>query len=157
MLYLLMQKVDAQILKFPPIQRQLAFVQITALANGMPSQCQLQLNSHKLKIIGVLDMPHHWQKDEVVTVLHDNNRAVVTGCHSAPDNRFNLNIKLHDNKTHISYGEDTKGQKADQCRFLCGTTEISFFNTFQYYLDLETFDNNGLWCLRILGFEVYFR
>jgi len=151
----LMQKESAQVIQFPPVERQLGIAQITALSNGMPSQCQLQHNQHSLNIISVLDMPHQWQKKETVIVLHNNNRAIVTGCGTAPDNRFNLNIKLHDNQTHVSYSEDATGTKATQCRFLCGANDITFFDTFKYYIDLETLDNNGLWCLSLLGFQLY--
>jgi len=146
---------SAQVIQFPQAQRLFSIATITKLTNGMPSQCQLNHNQHILNIISVLDMPHLWQKNETIYVLHNNNRAIVTGSATAPDNRFNLNVKLHDNKTHIAYGENEDGKKADQCRFLCGATVITFFDTFQFHIDMETLDNNGLWCLSILGFQLY--
>jgi len=150
-----MQTESAQIIQFPPTKRQLGLAQITAISNGMPSQCQLHHNQHNVKIISVLDMPHQWQKNETVHVLHNNNRAIVYGCDASPDNRFNLNIQLRNNQTHVSYGEAANGKKVNQCQFLSDDTTITIFDTNKLQLDMETLNNNGLWCLSILGFQLY--
>ncbi|MFV2058279.1 MAG: hypothetical protein ACC707_17575, partial [Thiohalomonadales bacterium] len=144
-----------QILQFPKSPRQVSSAIITKFTNDLPSECQLLHNQQTLNIIAVLDMPHQWQTGETITILHNHNRAIVTGCTTTPDNCFNLTVTISGTTTNLLSNEDATGKKATQIQFLCGATNIVIPNTPGSLIDYETFDNNGLWCLILLGFKFY--
>lgn len=149
---------SAQVIPFPQPQRQLGTAQITAISNGMPTQCQLVHHPKSLKVISVVDIPHQWQQNETINILYNKNRAIIIGCEMQPDNRFNINVQLQDNKTNIKFGADITGKETRHCIFLGKQSDIRLSTDYtksELHFDYETLDNDGLWCLLILGFKFY--